>query len=30
LMHPVAAGLAPEQMQDVALYYASLTSGLSR
>jgi cytochrome c553 len=30
LMHPVAAGLTPEQMQDVALYYASLTSGLSR
>jgi cytochrome c553 len=30
LMHPVAAGLAPEQMQDVALYYASLTLGLSR
>jgi cytochrome c553 len=26
LMHPVAANLNPDQMRDVALYYASLTS----
>jgi len=30
LMHPVASGLTPEQMRDVALYYASLTPGLGR
>ena len=30
LMRPVAARLTPEQMRDVALYYASLPSSLDR
>jgi cytochrome c553 len=30
LMYEVASGLTPAQMRDVALYYASLTSGLGR
>jgi cytochrome c553 len=30
LMHPITTWLTSEQMHDVALYYASLTSGLGR
>lgn len=30
LMHTVAARLTPEQMRDVALYYASLSSARER